>query len=172
MNGWQVELMNLPASIRQQLQDRVNTTHSSDLMLIKALHTCGDIMRNNDLDETAEQNTFREKALVRQNTKTGSGLPAFILNSFCIQIRNISLASTNPGNLPPPLQELPVKGHLILYTPAQKTPPLSQTDVAGIIKQSSENPLNSPFQSLKSKNAYLTTLHRSLKLIWHQKRIK
>lgn len=61
MNGWQVELMNLPADARQRLQNRVNTTHPSDTSLIKALHTCGDIMRNKDLDDTAEQNTFREK---------------------------------------------------------------------------------------------------------------
>jgi hypothetical protein len=146
MNGWQMELMNLPASTRQQLQDRVNTTHSSDLMLIKALHTCGDIMRNNDLDETAEQNTFREKALVPAEYKNWQRIAGFYpLTAFVFRLGIYRWHQQTLETYHLPLQELPVKGHLILYTPAQKTPPLSQTDVAGIIKQSSENPLNSPF---------------------------
>jgi len=70
--------MNLPANARQKLQNRANINHPSALALIKTLHTCGNIMRNKDLDEIAEQNTFREKALVRQNIKPGSKLSACI----------------------------------------------------------------------------------------------
>ena len=146
MNGWQVELMNLPADARQRLQNRVNTTHPSDTSLIKALHTCGDIMRNKDLDDTAEQNTFREKAVVPAEYLTWqriAGLYPLTAIAFRLGIYRWHHQTLETYRLP--LQKLPVKGQLILYTPAQKIPPLSQADVADIIKQSSKNPLNSPF---------------------------
>jgi hypothetical protein len=147
LNGWQVELMNLPANARQRLQNRVNTAHSSETSLIKALHTCGNIMRNKDLDETAEQNTFREKASVPAEYKTWqriAGLYPLTAIAFRLGIYRWHQQTLETYRLP--LQKLHVNGQLILYTPAHKTP-MNQADVTGIIKQSSKNPLNSPFPS-------------------------
>ena len=146
MDGWRLELMNLPANARQRLQKRVNATHPSDASLIKALQTCGNFMRNEDLDEAAEQKTFREKALVPDEYQTWqriAGLYPLTAPAFRFGIYRWHQQTRETYRLP--LQEIPVKGQLILYTPAQNTPPLSQADVADIIKQSSENPLHSPF---------------------------
>ena len=146
MNGWQVELMNLPANARQRLQNRVNTTHPADTALIKALHTCGNIMRNNDLDEPAEQNTLREKALVPAEYQTWQRIAGlYPLTAIAFRLGIYRWHQQTLETYRRPLQELQVQGQLTLYTPAQKTPPLSRADVAGIIKQSSENPLHSPF---------------------------
>jgi hypothetical protein len=158
--GWQVELMNLPANARQKLQNRVNTTHPSDASLIKALHTCGNIMRNKDLDETAEQNKFREKALVPAEYQTWqqiAGLYPITAMAFRFGIWRWHQQTLETYHQP--LQELQVKGQLILYTPAQKNPPLSQAEVADIIKQSSENPLNSPFPRPEEQKRLFDTMH-------------
>lgn len=146
MNGWQVEFMNLSANARQKLQRRVNTNYPSDLALIKTLHACGNIMRNKDLDEIAEQNTFREKALVPAEYKTWqqiAGLYPLTALVFRLGIYRWHQQTLKTYRLP--LQELPVKGQLILYSPAQKISPLSPADLTGIIEQSSGNLLNSPF---------------------------
>ena len=148
INGWQVELMNLPADARLGLQNRVKTTHPSDTSLIKALHTCGNIMRSIDLDEIAEQNIFREKALVPAEYKTWqriAGLYPLTALVFRLGIYRWHEQTLETYRLP--LQELQLKGQLIRYSPAQKKSPLSPADVADIIKQSSENPLHSPFPS-------------------------
>ena len=165
MIGWQVEFQNLPANARLRLQNLVNTTHPPNTSLIKALHTCGNIMRNKDLDETAEQNKFRDKALVPAEYQTWqriAGLYPLTAMAFRLGIWRWHRQTLETYHQP--LQELEVKGQLILYTPAQKNPPLSQAEVADIIKQSSENPLNSPFP-VQNKNAYLTLCTRSSKLI-------
>jgi hypothetical protein len=160
MNGWQAELMNLPANARQRLQNRVNTTHSSDTSLIKALHACGNIMRNIDLDETVEQTTFREKALVPAEYKTWQrivGLYPLTAFGFRLGIYRWHQQTLETYRLP--LQKLPVEGQLILYTPAQKKSPLSQAEIADIIKQSSENPLNSPFPRPEEQKHLFDTMH-------------
>ena len=160
MDGWQEELMNLPANARQRLQNRVNTRHPSDASLIKALHTCGTILRNKDLDETVEQNTFREKALVPAEYQTWqriAGLYPLTALAFRLGIYRWHQQTLETYRLP--LQELPVKGQLILYSPAQKTPTLSQAEVAGIIKQSSENSLNSPFPRPEEQKQLFDTMH-------------
>jgi len=146
MNGWQAELMNLPANARQKLQNRVNKTFLPETSLINALHACGNAMRNKDLDDTAEQNAFREKALVPAEYRTWQQIAGlYPLTAIAIRLGIYRWHEETLETYRLPLQELPVKGQLIRYSPAQKTSPLSQTDIAGIIKQSSENPLNSPF---------------------------
>lgn len=105
-------------------------------------------MRNKDLDETAEQNKFREKALVPAEYKTWqriAGLYPLTAIAFRLGIYRWHQRTLETYRLP--LQELPVKGQLILYVPAQRSPALNQAEITGIIKQSSENPLNSPFPS-------------------------
>jgi hypothetical protein len=152
MSGWQVELMNLPANARQRLRNRFNKIHSSDASLIEALDTCGNFMRNKDLDETTEQKTFREKASVPSEYQTWqqiAGLYPLTALAFRLGIYHWHQQTLETYRLP--LQELPVKGQLIIYSPAQKTPPLSQADVADILKQTSKNPLNSPFPGLEEQ---------------------
>ncbi|MGZ8191249.1 MAG: hypothetical protein ACXWTS_08475 [Methylococcaceae bacterium] len=145
LEGFQVELMNLPDKSRQRLDKLSGTIHPASPTLIDALQSCGNILRKHDLDESVEQDALREKAVVPEDYQTWqriAGLYPLTAVVFRLGIDRWHEQTLETYSLP--LQKLPVKGRLIRYTPAHRTAPLSAVEISGIIKQSSDNSLIIP----------------------------
>ncbi len=145
LDGWRVELMNLPLSLKQKLEQKINVNNPAKPTLIKALHACGDIMRKHDLDETGEQAVLKEKAVVPSEYRTWQRIVGFYpltALAFRFGIENWHDEARDIYNIP--LLKLPVQGHLVRYAPADIPSRLSSTDIVGIVEQASNNALSVP----------------------------
>jgi len=151
--GLQVEIRNLPASTRQQLQDKLNHDISAPATLIEALQQCAGVMQDETLDEKIEQDSLRKKAIVPSEYNLWqrlAGLYPLTAPMFRLGIKHWheqTLVSYSQ-----PLSKLRIMGKLVRHIPEQKKTPLSFANVAKIIKLSSRNPLNIPLPSAEQKN--------------------
>jgi predicted DNA-binding antitoxin AbrB/MazE fold protein len=145
IEGWQIELMNLPIQDRHRLDDLLGTTFPASPTLIDALHACGNIMRKNDLDQREKQDELRENATVPEEYQTWQRIVGFYpLTALAFRSGINRWHEQTLETYGIPLPKLPVKGHLPRYSPARNSYSLSAGEVADIIKQSSENPLAIP----------------------------
>lgn len=145
MESWQVELLNLPVTDRHRLDNHLGSTHLGSRTLIDVLHTCGNILRKNDLDNTVKQDALRKQATVPSEYQTWQrivGLYPLTAIAFRLGIKRWHEQTLETNRTP--LQRLPVKGLLTFYTSPENSFPLSAAEVADIIKQSSDNPLGIP----------------------------
>ena len=145
MEGWNVELLNLPVMDRHRLEELLGTTHPGSPRLIDVLHTCGNIMRKNDLDNRVKQDALREKATVPEEYQTWQRIAGFYpLTAIAFRLGINRWHKQTLETYRIPLQKLPVKGLLTRYTPPENSSSLRAAEVADIIKHSSDNPLSIP----------------------------
>lgn len=145
LEGWQAELMNLPGTDRHRLEHLLDTLHPASPTLLDALHSCGNIMREHDLDETADQDELRDKAIVPAEYKIWrrvAGLYPLTAIAFRLGIKRWHEQTLEIYRLP--LHKLPVTGRLIRYAPAPPSFHLGAAEIADIINQSSDNALAIP----------------------------
>lgn len=145
LDGWRVELTNLPASIGQDLERKIRTNYAAKPNLIEALQGCGDVMRKHDLDEAEEQAALIEQAVAPPEYRTWQrilGLYPITALAFRLGIDHWHDETRTTFNSP--LLKLPVQGHLIHYALADSHSRLSPIEVAGIVKQASNNALSIP----------------------------
>lgn len=149
LEGLSVEIQNLPANVRQKLQ---NEFIPPDRRLIETLQQCAYVMRSEVLNEANEQDSLRKKAIVPSEYngwQRVAGLYPLTALAFRLGIKrwhDQTLATYSR-----PLPKLKIAGKLIRYTPEQKPMQLGFAQIADIIKKSSGNPLNIPLPSFEQQ---------------------
>ncbi|MGR9088018.1 MAG: hypothetical protein ACU841_13210 [Gammaproteobacteria bacterium] len=145
MDGWRIELMNLPVAERRRLELLAGAVPPKGRSLTDALRECGNLLRRSDLDSPSKQAVLTENATVPEEYRTWqriAGLYPLTSLGFRLGIAHWHRETLENYNIP--LDRLPVTGRLVRYAPAPRNEILSTAEVAGLIKHSSENPLAIP----------------------------
>ena len=145
MQGWRVEIANLPMQPRTDLENSalLNTLSIPDLD--RALQHCAELLIKTDLSGEAGRSRLRKQAVVAPEYRTWQrvvGLYPVTALAFQAGIRNWHDQTRAIFSLP--LTQLPVLGSLHRYVPAGQAGLLPAGEVAKIIARSSTNPLHIP----------------------------
>lgn len=150
IEGWRIELANLPEADRKHLTRLSSQLHFPDarrkeLTIDEALQLCADVLIAAELDETDERENLRSKARTPDEYNTWQriiGLYPISALAFRSGIARWHEATRDTYALA--LSELPVSGQLNLYTPDVGSQQLNPSNLSQIIKASSHNSLGIP----------------------------
>ncbi len=152
MEGWQIELSNLPTLNREELSLQANELSASNMNLNETVHYCADVLRTTDLDEDNERHHFKTIAKVPDEYKTWQrviGLYPLTALAFRSGI-NYWHEETNKIYAQK-IESLTVHGELLRYTPISNNLPLSSFEVSRIINNSTQNALKIPEPSISNR---------------------
>jgi len=145
MEGWQIELKNMPASYNKELTLHANDISETDMSLIETLSYCGDLLSAIDLDEENEVQDLKTKAKVPDEYKTWQRVLGLYPMTALVFRSGIDRWHKETSKIyAQPLKTIPVHGELVQFTPSANSVPLSPQEISQIIKDSSNNVLNIP----------------------------
>lgn len=145
MEGWHIELSNLPASDREKLSLQANDISVSNMSLNETLNYCGDVLRAIDLDEENERQGLKTKANVPDEYKTWQRvIGLYPITALAFRSGIDSWHKKMNKIYAQPLETLPVYGELVHYAPSANSTQLSPQEISHIIKDSSKNALSIP----------------------------
>jgi len=150
LDGWRIEVSNLPHTDREQLAKLANEINYSQIKapgmsVDEALQYCSNILIAGNLDGASEQENLKSKATTPDEYNTWQrliGLYPLTALVFRVGINRWHKDTQRVFALP--LVELPVSGSLIQYAPALESTQLTPLQVSEIINNSSNNALGIP----------------------------
>jgi hypothetical protein len=148
MQGLQVELANLQASDRQILKHQVQDSFLSGMSLVDALLHCSQLLRDEDLDTTAERDALRVRAIAPDAYNTWQRIVGlYPLTALAFRTGINRLHKDTLQRYAKPLSSLPIQVELVRYGPVTAAGTLSEAELADLIKQASDNTLGIPAPS-------------------------
>lgn len=152
MQGWQIEITNLPALDRKKLALEANDISDKNISLNETLNYCGNLLRAIDLDEENERATLKTKTIVPDEYKTWQRVVGlYPITALAFRSGIVRWHEETSKIFAQSLDSLPVHGELIRYTPSLNSPLLSSDKISQIIKISSKNALGIPELSIDDK---------------------
>lgn len=150
--GRRFEIRNLPTLSAQKLQETVRTVLSSRVTTLDALQYCSDKLLQLQLEDTSNQDVFKERAIVADNYQAWKRivgiypLTAWVFKAGIAQWHEKTLSTYRQ-----PLSHRQVLGQLIRYEPSPETALPNRLQIAELIKKSSENPLKIPLPTAEEQ---------------------
>lgn len=149
MDGWRIELTNLPQTEKNELikladQFKYIQVNNSETRLEGALQYCAELLMANNLNDSDEQEKLKLSAKTADEYRTWQRLvglypiSALLFRSGIDRWRNKTRRTYEL-----PLSNLSVSGNLIQYAPIESTQ-LTASEVSQIISNSSIDPLRIP----------------------------
>ena len=148
MEGWRVELGNLPAPEREKLTLQANDIALPNMSLNETLNYCGNILRAVDLDKKSKREDLKSKAVVPDEYNSWQRVIGLYPVTALAFRTGIDRWHAKTSDLyARPLSDLTVSGRLIRYSPSTNNVQLSPLEVSRIIENSSHNALKIPVTS-------------------------
>ncbi|MCH8976569.1 MAG: hypothetical protein IH909_02965 [Proteobacteria bacterium] len=150
LDGWRIELANLPHTAKDQLAKLANQINRSQIKasgmgVDEALQYCSNILKAVDLDEPDEQQNLKLKATTPDEYNTWQRVLGLYPITALVFRSGISRWHKNTRRVfALPLGKLPVSGSLIQYTPPPDSVQLTSLQVSQIINSSFNNALGIP----------------------------
>ena len=150
LDGWRIELANLPHTDREQLANLANQINDSQIKdpgtsLDIALQYCSNILIAGNLDEAGERGNLKSKATTPDEYNTWQRLIGLYPLTALVFRAGINRWHKNTRHIfALPLGKLPVSGSLVQYAPPQDSTELTSSQVSKIINHSSNNILGIP----------------------------
>lgn len=150
LDGWRIELANLPRTAKDQLVKLANQINqpqikASGMSIYEALQYCSNILIAVNLDEPDEQQNLKLRATTPDEYNTWQRLLGLYPITALVFRSGISRWHKDTRQIfALPLDELPVSGNLIQYVPPLESVQLTSLQVSQIISNSSKNTLGIP----------------------------
>lgn len=144
ISGWSIEYANLGVDSRQSLWSLAQDTEPPPSSFEQALRVCADEMRGTDFSSAAAIDALRQAAVVEDNYSIlNRALGLYPLTALAFRKGISDWHEETHATYMLTVNQLPVQGELLSYTAADDKR-LEATEIAAILRRSSDNPLGIP----------------------------